>query len=89
MIFKSLLQTPTCFNFQQHQQQQLSTIIIINLQQTQAKAIVIASPRAWEALTPSLAEWILDGIYARCPTIPLLMTHKESRDRGRGAFRLF
>lgn len=62
----------------------------INLQQTQAKVIVIASPRAWEALTPSLAEWILDGIYARCPTIPLEIDDAQrSRNRGRGAFRLF
>lgn len=51
-----ILKSPSCFNFQQQQQQQLSTMAI-NLQQTQAKVIVIASPRAWEALTPSLAEW--------------------------------
>lgn len=43
-------------------------------------------PRAWEALTPSLAEWILDAIssmgFARmtpvqASTIPLFMGNKD------------
>lgn len=43
-------------------------------------------PRAWDALTPPLAEWILDAISAngfarmtpvQASTIPLFMGHKD------------
>jgi ATP-dependent RNA helicase DDX55/SPB4 len=43
-------------------------------------------PRAWDALTPSLAEWILDAIAAmgfgrmtpvQASTIPLFMGNKD------------
>lgn len=45
-----------------------------------------ASPRAWEALTPPLAEWILDAVSnmgfkrmtpVQASTIPLFMAHKD------------
>ena len=42
--------------------------------------------RAWEALTPSLSEWLLDAISSKgftrmtpvqASTLPLFMTHKD------------
>ena len=45
-----------------------------------------SSSRAWEALTPPLAEWILDAMSSmgfgrmtpvQASTIPLFMTHKD------------
>lgn len=42
--------------------------------------------RAWEALTPALAEWIIDAVSSmgfkrmtpvQASTIPLFMTHKD------------
>ncbi len=53
---------------------------------TSSKAPVSTSSRAWEALTPPLAEWILDAISSmgfqrmtpvQASTIPLFMTHKD------------
>ena len=48
--------------------------------------MVSTSPRAWEGLTPSLADWILDAISSmgfnwmtpvQASTIPLFMAHKD------------
>lgn len=45
-----------------------------------------SSPRAWETLTPSLSEWLLEAVYCmgynrmtpvQASTIPLFMTHKD------------
>jgi superfamily II DNA/RNA helicase len=45
-----------------------------------------SSSRAWEALTPSLAEWIVDAVASmglkrmtpvQASTIPLFMAHKD------------
>ncbi len=45
-----------------------------------------SSSRAWEGLTPSLAEWIIDAVDSmgfkrmtpvQASTIPLFMTHKD------------
>ncbi|KAL8945580.1 MAG: hypothetical protein Q9222_007893 [Ikaeria aurantiellina] len=54
------------------------------------------SPRAWETLTPSLSEWIVDAVNSmgfkrmtpvQASTIPLFTTHKDvvvemSRSKG-------
>lgn len=46
----------------------------------------ISSSRAWNALTPSLAEWIIDAVTSmglkrmtpvQASTIPLFMAHKD------------
>jgi superfamily II DNA/RNA helicase len=53
---------------------------------TEPKTATKQDPRAWEALTPPLAEWILDAIssmgFARmtpvqAAVLPLFMTNKE------------
>lgn len=58
----------------------------ISLQPAEPKPIVTTSPRAWEALTPALAEWILDAVSSmgfkrmtpvQASTIPLFMAHKD------------
>ena len=58
----------------------------ISLQPTEQTLMVSTSPRAWEALTPSLAEWILDAVSSmgfkwmtpvQASTIPLFMAHKD------------
>ncbi len=50
------------------------------------KAASSPSSRAWEALTPSLAEWILEAVASmgfsrmtpvQASTIPLFMGHKD------------
>ena len=59
----------------------------VNLSQyTEKTKISSSSSRAWEALTPSLAEWILDAVASmgfkrmtpvQASTIPLFMAHKD------------
>lgn len=58
----------------------------ISLQPTETKPMVTTSPRTWETLTPSLAEWILDAVSTmgfkrmtpvQASTIPLFMAHKD------------
>lgn len=53
---------------------------------TTTKTPVKSSPRAWEALTPALSEWILDATASmnftkptpvQASTIPLFLTHKD------------
>jgi ATP-dependent RNA helicase DDX55/SPB4 len=52
----------------------------------QVDVAAASSSRAWEALTPSLAEWILDALSSmglkrmtpvQASTIPLFMGHKD------------
>lgn len=54
--------------------------------QQRGEKVVPLSKRAWEALTPPLAEWILDAVSSmgfkqttpvQASTIPLFMTHKD------------
>lgn len=64
----------------------IGLIMTLSVSKPGAVGTANSSSRVWEALTPSLAEWILDAVASmglkrmtpvQASTIPLFMAHKD------------